>query len=332
MKKHLLVYDYDWWILGQKARIIKKYHPSLDIFSNKGIRKLVQQKGSAYINSNYEIISALSLGLAKLLYNLNIRVDTAQVGSYKYFMLNHTSFEEWSGKVVPNHEFIKVMNSMKQFGANNPMIKEVVQRLVPDKKVNYIRQFVDSDFFYPLLRRKKQSNSPLNIGWVGNTRREVKQYNSLYKPIVKNFEGDPRFTFKEATRRTKIPLKEMPAFYHSLDLLLVTASNEGIPNPALEAAACGVPAISTNVGIMKDLAGVNEDFLLVKGANKREFIRKIKYLEKNRDLLFKLQKQARATIMSHWTVEKTIDSWLNTLFLFNNGRGGTEGWIRGKKT
>jgi predicted O-methyltransferase YrrM len=47
---------------------------------------------------------------------------------------------------------------------------------------------------------------------------------------------------------------EMPAFYQSLDVLVVTASVEGVPMPALEALACGVSVvIPFGVGLLDEL-------------------------------------------------------------------------------
>ncbi|RSL28966.1 glycosyltransferase family 1 protein [Salibacterium salarium] len=315
MRKHLLVYDYDWWVLGQKARIIKKHHPNLDILSNNEIRLLTSTKGAGYINSYYGMISTLSLGLAQLLIRLNIRVDTSQIGSYNYFMKNHETYREWCDTVQPNKHFLnKIMRPIKQFGANNPKLAQEVKKLTPDKNVNYIRQFVDTDRFHPTPKQKKGNKKEIVIGWAGNNTRSVKNHTTLYQPIVKNLQKDSNITFVEANRSSRVPLKDMPAFYNSLDLLLITSSNEGGPNPALEANACGVPVLSTNVGFVKKITSPNGKFLILDSDRPDDFIKKIKFLKENHDVLQKLKREARENIISHWTVEKTIDDWLHTLF------------------
>ena len=55
----------------------------------------------------------------------------------------------------------------------------------------------------------------------------------------------------------------MRAFYRSIDYYLCASWNEGTPNPALEAAACGVPVVTTQVGNMPQLIdeGVNGFFV-----------------------------------------------------------------------
>jgi glycosyltransferase involved in cell wall biosynthesis len=46
---------------------------------------------------------------------------------------------------------------------------------------------------------------------------------------------------------------EMPAAYNSLDLLVSTSVSEGFPNVLLEAMACGVPCVTTDVGDSKQI-------------------------------------------------------------------------------
>src|SRR5262249_21187815 len=56
---------------------------------------------------------------------------------------------------------------------------------------------------------------------------------------------------------------EMLEFYHSLDAYLVGSRVEGTPNPGLEAAACGIPVISTRVGNMPELIRDGENGFLI---------------------------------------------------------------------
>lgn len=56
----------------------------------------------------------------------------------------------------------------------------------------------------------------------------------------------------------QLEAEEMPAFYHSIDLLLVLGRFEGGPMPALEALACGVPVVAGNVGFIKTLESYSQ--------------------------------------------------------------------------
>lgn len=50
----------------------------------------------------------------------------------------------------------------------------------------------------------------------------------------------------------------MPGFYNSIDCYICGSSSEGTPNPVLEAMACGIPVISTNVGIVPEVFGTKQ--------------------------------------------------------------------------
>jgi glycosyltransferase involved in cell wall biosynthesis len=55
---------------------------------------------------------------------------------------------------------------------------------------------------------------------------------------------------------------EMVEWYRELDVYVCASIDEGTPNPCLEAAACGVPIVTTPVGNMPELIddGVNGYF------------------------------------------------------------------------
>ena len=46
---------------------------------------------------------------------------------------------------------------------------------------------------------------------------------------------------------------DIPNYYYALDLYLVTSREEGGPMGLLESMASGIPVVSTNVGMAKDL-------------------------------------------------------------------------------
>ncbi|QQK79599.1 glycosyltransferase [Salicibibacter cibi] len=313
MGKHLLVYDLDWWVLGEKAKVIQRYHPRLDICCVKEVEALANKRGANYVNDVYEVIATLGLGIAQLLIQHNIRVDTSQIGSYNFFLNNHRVYREWRDPMKANNRFINdIMAKPRQFGAINPKLAHGVKQLLPKKTVNYIRPFVDSDRFRPMRQTKHKDK--FVIGWVGNETRKVKNYQTLYRQIVKGFHEDPAITFVEATRSSPVGINEMPAFYQQLDLLIITSSNEGGPAPALEAYSSAVPVLATNVGYVKEVAGSQGRSLILNSTRPALFVQKIKKIRNDPSFHATLKKEARERIMDHFTVEKTMDDWLETLF------------------
>lgn len=128
-------------------------------------------------------------------------------------------------------------------------------------QVEYIPNGVNSFLFQCSHKRKKDHTAV--IGWVGNKDRKTKNF-----PIVNKLRLSlPEVQWKiVSTRKSGGRVKShtsMCQYYHTLDYLIVCSSTEGTPNPALEAASCGVPIISTPVGNMIEIVSDMKTGLLV---------------------------------------------------------------------
>ena len=73
---------------------------------------------------------------------------------------------------------------------------------------------------------------------------------SLFEEIAKAAGLEFLVSYQNYTYAT------MQSFYDAVDLLVCSSSTEGGPLPPFEAIACGVPVISTNVGLIKEMATI----------------------------------------------------------------------------
>lgn len=118
-------------------------------------------------------------------------------------------------------------------------------------------RFVERDF-----------NNPITIGFVGRNHK-AKGIPYLFE-VMSAFKDDPRIEFRVAGNGLSLKdkeiedlskkfviganvtlldaVKEMEAFYHGIDVLLMTSITEGFPNVLIEAMATGAICISTDVG------------------------------------------------------------------------------------
>lgn len=107
---------------------------------------------------------------------------------------------------------------------------------------------VDTEVFCP---PKSKSNHEFIVGWVGNDRPDrakIKRIEELRRVCHKL-----GITLLEQGKSAQIDHDKMPSFYQRLDLYVNLSITEGSNNCILEAAACGVPILGTEVGNMSEL-------------------------------------------------------------------------------
>lgn len=313
--KHILIYDRLWWIQGQRALLMQKYHPNLKIMSYHDFMDLIKEKGVKKINNEYDVVSTLGLWTAERLIQYNVHVYSSVAGSYSYVAMNQNNLREWLNEFKPNYKYInQVIKRIDRVGAVNRKLAATIKSYCPNKQVDYMKPFVDTNKYKPMEVAGEKDKSTFIIGWVGNADKRSKNYHTVYQSIKHYFKSDPRVQFKEATKNTRIESKDMPAFYNSIDLLLVTGVNEGIPNPAMEAYSCGIPILGTNIGIIKECASPSAKSFILDSDDPRKFIKAINTLKSNKENAHALKNEIRKNMADNWTIKRNINDWLNTLF------------------
>jgi len=121
---------------------------------------------------------------------------------------------------------------------------------------------VDVEFFTPAS--PKVRSAILRVGWAGRFDKFEAGYDGycdFIVPAVNQIADWELVTaIREQVWRSR---EEMRTFYRSLDAYVCASLGEGTPNPCLEAAACGVPLLTTRVGNMPELIrdGLNGYFI-----------------------------------------------------------------------
>jgi glycosyltransferase involved in cell wall biosynthesis len=178
------------------------------------------------------------------------------------------------------------------------------------KNIIYAPNGVDPEFFKPVKPRHEFNPEQIVIGWVGKIK-GAKNYELVeeLKKIISSGElqgvslkeiaidkNHPDVQSKEKVRDT----------YTHCDFYLCTSWHEGTPNPCLEAAACGIPIISTRVGNMPEFIkeGENGFFIDPSIESLKTVINNLKKLTPKS--YEHLGSHARNEIMEHWTWRKQI--------------------------
>lgn len=231
---------------------------------------------------------------------------------YLKYRVNHKrlfgSFTSW--KCVNDKESSKIWNYTDAFNGlsvNNLGLFEMVNSKC--NKLAYIPNGVDTEFYFP---KHTDLDKPIVLGWVGNIDRKEKNYDAIFLPLSKKLTNY-KFVSVATKKASKniLTSEQMIKFYHSIHFLLVTSSFEGTPNPALEAASCGVPIISTKVGNMPDLIMQGSNGYLVECTTvdsfKEMLLNEIENLHKNRYI--EMRKNARKTIETSWAWSTSCQSF-----------------------
>lgn len=144
---------------------------------------------------------------------------------------------------------------------------------------------------------------PLVIGWVENSKRNKKTEDSIdYKGLetilkvavdelikegisIKTIYADANEKYRDA--------KAMQEYYGMIDIYVCVSLMEGTPRPVLEALSCGVPIITTDVGVVDEVLGPKQKQFILKERTVKEVKQKILKLYQKRELFEELSEENR---------------------------------------
>jgi glycosyltransferase involved in cell wall biosynthesis len=198
--------------------------------------------------------------------DIDIRIGTKESGAEIHYWLSFNRYinerERWSGGKKdlilfnPQFNWQKNIDKIKYCVFQNQAFYNTVS--VEHKW--YIPTGVDPELFKPNIK----------VGIVGvckNYKGATVLYELFQKADWSNFtfyicgprweKWIPKYRqFVKLQYTSYLPYEKLPEFYQNLDYLLVLSNSErgeGGPMVIIEALACGVPVMSTNVGYAKEL-------------------------------------------------------------------------------
>ncbi len=141
---------------------------------------------------------------------------------------------------------------------------------IPEEKVHPIHYGVDLDKFFPL---KRKSDGKIRIGHLSGlgTHKNVPLLIDAFKILREEYEnielriGGAGGIFHKLKEMAKgipniyfegyVPWEQLNEFYNSLDIFVFPSLYEGFGIPPIEAQACGVPVLASNIASMPESVG-----------------------------------------------------------------------------
>ncbi len=220
---------------------------------------------------------------------------------------------------------------VKMYYTSNQKLFDIYSSINEFKKPEaMLHDLCDGEIFKPIhlerLKYNNINNRIITIGWVGNSihsdqgESDLKGFHTIIKPVIQELQHEGyHIKGYYADRNEKWRLREeMPQYYSEIDVCLCTSMHEGTPLPILEAMYCGIPIISTDVGIVNEALGKKQkDFVIGDrqgGKNDRQIQRRLKekiiQLYNNRQLFQELSEENLNSINKFYN-GKIIEGYKN---------------------
>ena len=320
-QKVLLIPDQPGWALDKNAKDLIKYNRSalvLDLCYFDDFRK----KASAYYRE-YDLLFPMYKGSFFNFLKDGIPTDKVVTGIRSFHRWDKKKTQPPGYNARPPRDVIRRLRKALLVNTHCKKLWYIFSAYFP---VIHTKYTCDLEMFFP---DKKTENDKLVVGWTGSlTNHPGKRgFHEYIKPAC---DSIPEIQLKVQSREDKFITddNEMRAFYNSLDLYIIASRSEGTPRPAIEAAACGVPVLSTDVGIIPELIEDGSNGFIVK-RTLDAFRGKLSWIVHNRDILPETGSKLRTKMENEFNWNNLIYQWTDFMeYALELKRLKNEGWIK----
>jgi glycosyltransferase involved in cell wall biosynthesis len=195
---------------------------------------------------------------------------------------------------------------------------------VQPSRISVVRNGIDTNRFTPRTARQGEPVSPV-VGYVGRLSPEKNP--ALFLRAAARIHAhvpDARFVVVgDGPLRAELETlaatlgidddvtfagecSDMPARYRALDLMLLTSWHEGTPLAILEAMACGVPVVATDVGGVAELIVSGTTGALVPPGDDAQMAGRACELLASRAMLARMGERAREHVRARFSIDEQV--------------------------
>lgn len=299
------------WIIGEMSKsIMSQYSDRYNFYFMTDKLLKFRPDLRDYLAKKVNFLMAMSLGGFDPIW-LATRPDTPA----SLFWVHHVT--EWSAgthnAVALAQEVIVTTESWAQ----------AVRNEFPEKSISVVRHGVDPQLFYRRTATRARFNIPeqaFTLGFVGSKTSDFemgrKGLDVLHRALIALKTHIPQLHicflgigWQEEVKQLKavgisasyvgfIAKSELPIFYSSIDVYVMTSQVEGGPCTVLEAMACETPVIATRVGLVPLVVSHGENSYVVEVGDASAICVAARTLAENKQQVRAMGKQARDSIMA----------------------------------
>lgn len=155
-------------------------------------------------------------------------------------------------------------------------------------------------------KKKPRHKDQFILGWTGNPNREFKGFHTIIIPAIEKLNADGYNVGLRTQFEGK--LESLADFWQDVDLAVIASEADAGPSLFMEASLCGVPSVSTRIGMPEYVIEDGKNGLFCERTID-DLTEKIKLLIKDRKLLEKMQKNIRNDYIRKLGVEVQKKNW-----------------------
>jgi glycosyltransferase involved in cell wall biosynthesis len=207
-----------------------------------------------------------------------------------------------------NADFLEVMS---HFARVSVVSRRLYQELTPAvPRLSLTSCGVDTQIFFPGSVRKTDDFSFGSVGRhyvVEGEPDDIKGWKTILEPLARDLAPLKAY-YLQVDKAAQQTHNEMPDFYRQFHCYLCSSKTEGLPLPLLEAAACGLILLSTDVGIAPEIIadGKNGNIL---PRNVQGFLQAIRALSNQPELWHSMEQWSRKIILQGWDWWSVTPQW-----------------------
>jgi len=195
-------------------------------------------------------------------------------------------------KIVPNGVDLKTFKPVERIDNQKEKIILTVSRLVKKNGID------------DLIKAGQYLDFPFKIIIIGVGPDEEK-----LKKLANNLKIQNKVIFQG-----KVNYNELPIYYSTADVFVRASRSEGLGNVFLEAMACGLPVIGTEVGGIPDFLKNSETGLFCEANNPQDIAQKIKEILKDDNLGKYLRENGLELVREKYSWDK-ISQQMENIYL-----------------